>query len=101
MAKIKTRSSIAVQVTMVISEEELMALEALAGYGDKDFLEVFYKRLGERYLGQHEAGLKSLFAEVRRIASGVKERSRDARDVYAGIKVATERPKPINKNEEG
>lgn len=52
------------QVELILSEQEVLALGALCGYGIDTFLRVFYKELGESYLKPHEAGLRSLFAAV-------------------------------------
>lgn len=48
-----------------LNESECRALEALVGYGDKAFLEVFGSQLGTHYMRDHEAGLKAFFATVR------------------------------------
>lgn len=88
MAKVRTRAQVHVQVTLEIDEEELMALDALAGYGADPFLKVFYEKLGAHYLEPHEAGLRRLFTEVRTHAGRIQKKSQDARDVFDGVKVA-------------
>jgi hypothetical protein len=60
-----------VQVTfsvkmMSLTESECRALDALVGYGDDAFLDVFKKSLGEHYIRDHEAGLRSFFSTVRK-----------------------------------
>jgi hypothetical protein len=52
------------EILVTLSEEEARALEALAGYGDDAFIKAFYERLGKAYMGPHEAGLRSLFANA-------------------------------------
>lgn len=65
MAKVRGEVFTTGTVTLVLDEAEARALEALAGYGDEKFLEVFYKHLGEAYLRPHQAGLFSLFSAAR------------------------------------
>lgn len=52
-------------ITLHLTETEARALDALAGYGIKPFLEVFYKHMGRAYLEPHEAGLVSVFETIR------------------------------------
>jgi hypothetical protein len=70
---------VVVETTMVLSEDEVAALEALAGYGTEEFLRVFYERLGKNYLRPHEAGLRSLFATIRRDAPTILHGAKKAR----------------------
>jgi hypothetical protein len=58
-------SVIKTEVSITLSEIEIRALDALAGYGDDAFLEVFYKHLGRHYLTPHENGIRSLFKSIR------------------------------------
>jgi len=62
----RIRHAITVGGTLELDESELRALDALAGYGTKSFLEVFYKHMGKAYMQPHEAGLKKLFETIRR-----------------------------------
>lgn len=55
-----------VEAHLILTESELRALDALAGYGEETFLEVFYKHLGKNYLKPHENGLRSLFKKVKK-----------------------------------
>lgn len=59
------RPRIEMNVALLLTSEEVRALDALAGYGIKGFLEVFYKHMGRHYLEPHEAGLRSLFDTIR------------------------------------
>ena len=79
MAVISTKPKIELTATFVLSEDELRALDALAGYGDDAFLKVFYAGLGRAYLGPYEQGLKELFAAVRRYVPGMLEQARKAK----------------------
>lgn len=82
MAKFQGPGPVVVlSATIALSEIELRALEALAGYGVDHFLEVFYVKMGRHYLEPHEAGVRSLFASVltdgRSVLAKV-DRARDA-----------------------
>ena len=56
---------VTVVATLDLDEQQLGALDALAGYGDEAFLNVFYAQLGRAYLQPYEKGLRSLFATIR------------------------------------
>lgn len=62
--KIDFRHHITVTGTLTLTEAEMGALEALAGYGADPFLKVFYEKLGEAYMKKHEIGLRSLFNTI-------------------------------------
>lgn len=53
-----------VSATIVLTETEIRALDALVGYGIDSFLTVFYEKLGEHYMKPHESGLRSLFENI-------------------------------------
>lgn len=95
MAKIIGYGEIKGEVTLVLSESEAKALDALVGYGTKQFLAAFYEHLGQAYLEPHEVGLKSLFDSVRTgdgSVSAFLKKVADARSVFNGRKVAYEPP---------
>jgi len=60
-----SESKITTNIKITLNENEARALEALAGYGDDSFLEMFYKQLGKHYMAPHESGLRSLFQGIR------------------------------------
>jgi hypothetical protein len=62
----QVRHRITVGGTLELDEQELRALDALAGYGFKSFIKVFYEHMGKAYMQPHEAGLKKLFETIRR-----------------------------------
>ena len=98
MAKIEGRPSIQAQIVIVLNEEEAAALDALAGYGTRAFLDGFYTLMGRSYLQPHEDGLSSLFESVRNGPASVRsilDKSRDARKVFNATHVATEKPRDI------
>jgi hypothetical protein len=72
-----------VGATIKLTEAELRALEALAGYGDDGFLKVFYEHLGKAYLKPHKAGLKSLFAVIRADLRPIMARADAAKKAFA------------------
>lgn len=87
MAKVIGYGEIKGEVTLVLTEEEAKALDALVGYGPREFLAVFYKHLGKAYLEPHERGLKSLFESVRTgdgSVSNFLKRIHEARKVFRG-----------------
>lgn len=91
MAKIIGYGEIRGEVTLVLSEDEAKALDALVGYGHAQFLEVFYKHLGKAYLQPYERGLKSLFESVRTGEGSVSsflQRIQNAREVFSGRKAS-------------
>lgn len=91
MARIEQRPIIDLEVSVVLSDAEIGALDALAGYGTDAFLKVFYEHMGQSYLKPHEAGLRSLFDTVRGKLSVYHQRMRDARLVFGGTFEAIEK----------
>ena len=82
MARIEQLPKVQVEATLIISEEELAALEALSSYGTDTFLYWFYKTLGKHYLSPHENGLRSLFDAVRGKAPTILKRAQNARAAF-------------------
>ena len=65
MAKFLGRPKITMNASFTVDEEELRALDALAGYGDDAFIKHFYAKLGESYMRPHEAGLRKFLCSIR------------------------------------
>jgi hypothetical protein len=84
MAEIIGHPKVELMVTLALTETEARAFEALAGYGDDNFIKAFYERLGEHYLRPHEKGLRSLFKSVQNTLPGVLARADRARKVFEG-----------------
>lgn len=63
---ITTKSEITVKAMMELDEQQMRALDALAGYGTDPFISAFYKVMGEGYLKPHEPGLVLLFNQIRK-----------------------------------
>ena len=83
MSRLMQAPIVEVGATIKLTEAELRALEALVGYGDGPFLEVFYKHMGRHYLQPHEAGLKSLFAVIRSDLAPILDRADAAKKAFA------------------
>jgi hypothetical protein len=62
----KTSANVRVdfEVNLVLNETEVMALDALVGYGFKPFVEAFYQKMGTSYLEPHVSGLETLFKKI-------------------------------------
>ena len=56
--------------------------EALAGYGDDAFIEMFYKTLGKTYLQPHEKHLREFLKSIRSIATPILSRTDAARKAF-------------------
>lgn len=82
-----------VKATIALTEIELAALDALAGYGVDPFLKVFYEKLGKAYLEKHEAGIRSLFEAIRSEVPRLLSQAQVAREAVA--------KKPLNHESEG
>jgi hypothetical protein len=82
MATIVQKPSVQVSATFQYNEEELRALDALVGYGTKEFLETFYKHMGKAYLEPHEKALVSLFENIRSTVPGILSRADRARKSF-------------------
>lgn len=65
MAKIAIKPTVLFECAITLTESEARALDAMVGYGTDPFLIAFYGHLGQAYMLQHEAGLRSLFNSIR------------------------------------
>lgn len=75
------------KIVLELTEDEAMALDALAGYGTDSFLQTFYELMGRAYLEPHEAGLRSLFTAVREVIPNYRNRAQEARKIFDGKKI--------------
>ena len=64
MATVITNKNFKFEIKLTLSEEEARALDAIAGYGTQEFLDVFYQYLGTHYLERNEDGLRTLFLTI-------------------------------------
>lgn len=83
MSKLTQAPRVELDVSVKLTIAEIKALDAIAGYGSKAFLEVFYEHMGVSYLRPHEAGLRSLFETIRSELSPIIERHKAARTAFA------------------
>jgi hypothetical protein len=65
MATIVSKPRIELRLTIALTEDEARALDALAGYGDDEFIKAFYEVLGKAYMEPHEAGLRLFLSTIR------------------------------------
>lgn len=82
MAQIAELPVVTVTAKFTVTEGELRALEALAGYGDDAFIKCFYEHLGKSYLQPHEAHLREFLKSIRAIATPILSRADKARGVF-------------------
>jgi hypothetical protein len=64
MAKAISKPVLSVSITFEVNEAEARALDALAGYGDDGFIQMFYSSLGKHYMQPYEQGLRSFLKTV-------------------------------------
>lgn len=69
--KVELNLSVDFTATLKLSETELKALDALAGYGTDELLKCFYTHMGKAYLEPHEAGLRSMFKKIKDMQSTI------------------------------
>ena len=82
MAQVTQQPKVEVTTQFTVTEVELRALDALAGYGDDAFIKVFYEHLGKAYMQKHEAGLRQFLQSVRNFAPGIIHRTDAARKAF-------------------
>ena len=82
MARIGGLPTIELHVSIVLTEPEARALDALACYGPDEFVKAFYEKLGKVYMEPHEAGLRLFLRSVREFMPGVLRRADDARKAF-------------------
>ena len=79
MSKLLVKPKVSIAVIFEVDESEARALDALAGYGDDAFIKVFYEKLGEGYMREHEKGLRSFLTSIRGIVGPALSEVDDAR----------------------
>lgn len=65
MGEIRINTAVRITATLQLTEGQLRALDALAGYGDDAFLRAFYVKLGQHYMQPFERDLRELFTMIR------------------------------------
>lgn len=82
MAKIVELPVVTVTAKFTVTEGELRALDALAGYGDNAFINTFYEKMGRTYLQPHELHLREFLKSIRDIAGPILSRADAARKAF-------------------
>lgn len=82
MAQLKDIPKVEVVTQFTVTEGELRALDALAGYGDDAFIKMFYSQLGETYLKPYEKDIREFLKSVRSMAAPILRRTDDARKAF-------------------
>jgi hypothetical protein len=75
-------SKIELSLTVTLTEAEIRAFDALAGYGTDGFLKVFYEHMGTSYMKPHEQGLRDLFKTLRPQCQDAIDRINAARKAF-------------------
>lgn len=89
MAIVQGRPTVELHITIQLSESEARALDAMAGYGDDQFVKAFYEKLGKAYMHDHEGGLRSFLTSMRSELPQWLGRARNARDAFQDTPPAT------------
>lgn len=84
MATITPKCKIDLNLSFTVNESEARALDALVGYGDDAFIEVFYEKLGKAYMRDHEQGLRLFFRSIREQMPSVLRRMDEAKKAFRG-----------------
>ncbi len=76
----KANTKITLTINLIkLDEEEVRALDALAGYGTDEFIQAFYKVMGRSYLEPFEGGLRSFLDGIRPVCGEAIARVDQAR----------------------
>ncbi len=62
---VKSKIDLDIKIILELSISEARALNEMVKYGDKAFLEGYYKQLGKSYMQPYENGVKSLFTTIK------------------------------------
>jgi hypothetical protein len=82
--KVNSESTLAVEITLRLTESEARALKEMVGYGVDAFLKSFYTKLGTHYLKPHESGVRSLFETIKRELPPHLNKADRARKAFKG-----------------
>lgn len=82
MAQLEAKTKLDLSVSFTVNESELRALDALAGYGDDAFIQMFYKNLGESYMKPYEAGMREFLKSIRNVAAPILSQTDKARKAF-------------------
>jgi hypothetical protein len=77
VSNLKINTSVNITASIELTEGQLRALDALAGYGPDNFFKAFYVKLGKAYMQPFERDMRELFslirAQVPPALAGIKE----------------------------
>ena len=86
MVKVATRvPKIELNFTLTVTEGELRALDALAGYGVDEFIKAFYTNLGKAYLEPHESDLRLFLKTLWKVCPGLIAKADEAHKAINAI----------------
>lgn len=71
MEIVSVKQSVKFSVTVELTEGEVRALDAMAGYGADPFLKVFYKHLGMAYMKPFDNDLRALFEKIKELRPAI------------------------------
>lgn len=87
----RNTATISFSSTLTLNESEIRAFDALVGYGDDAFIKAFKEKLGEAYIRDHEAGLRSAFHTIReQVLPALSDINTARRDLYDAMKKRAE-----------
>lgn len=75
-----------ITATVQLTEGQLAALEAMAGYGPDAFLKAFYVKLGKHYMKPFERDLRDLFEAIHVQVGPALRRVRETRQKLEAAK---------------
>lgn len=99
MAKLEARPRLNMEVRLILTLDEALALDGIAGYGDDAFIKTFKENLGTHYIRDHEKGLRSFLKTVRSELGFIRDFSSDIESICNGTKVAVYRDSSRAKEE--
>lgn len=83
VSRLRQAPRVELDVDIRLTLHEVLALEALVGYGVEPFLKVFYEKMGRHYLQPHERGIRSLFETIATDLAPLKKRAENAWTAFA------------------
>lgn len=85
--KAEVKTVVAFTVKFELTENEVRALDALAGYGADAFLKVFYKHLGISYMRPFEKDLRQLFEKIEQLRPAIHNINEARKKLGMGARV--------------
>lgn len=79
MATSRVQVKTEILTTITLTEDEVMALDGIFGYGAEAFLKAFYREMGKVYVQPYEKGVRSLHEHMRGTLSPAISKIREIR----------------------